>query len=107
MEKKNLRNEAFFSLYELVFRKFKSRHGELEAIEFAREIFSSALGPAYKNMGFTQGSVKDFIRCVSERDNAVGLAVEVFQESEIIRYITVNRRRGPLMFFTNSKRNCI
>lgn len=85
-------NTAFFGLYQLMFRQYRERHGMEETLRFMSEdIFPNALGPAYDQMGFQRGNVQDFARVIRERDNAVGIRVElpVVKENRIVyRFLT-------------------
>lgn len=70
-------NTAFFSLYENVFLVLKDEFGEEKALTLFRKIMERGLEKAYSAMGFEKGDPKDFARVVGERDNNVGLRVEL------------------------------
>ncbi|MCK4327670.1 MAG: hypothetical protein KAW41_04305 [Candidatus Diapherotrites archaeon] len=71
------RNEAFFSLYENFFLAMKKDLGEEKALELFTKVMHNGLKKAYDASGFTRGSVGDFVRVITERDEGVGLRVEL------------------------------
>ena len=74
MEKFNL---AFFSLYENVFKVYSKSHGTTEALNFLKKLFAEGLSKAYSAVGFSKGNIHDFAKVVKERDESVGLPVEL------------------------------
>ncbi|MFQ5647804.1 MAG: hypothetical protein ACE5FW_01075 [Candidatus Aenigmatarchaeota archaeon] len=78
-------NAPFFNALSTVFLTYKERHGEDQAVEFMREVFSRRLGPVYSGWGFTKGSPQDFARVVGKNDRLLGLEVEIeLQEDRIV-----------------------
>jgi len=69
-------NAAFYNGLTAVFIEYKKRHGEEQAIDFMRSVFSSRLKDVYDKLGFVKGSPEDFIRVVRTNDEMLGLEVE-------------------------------
>ena len=80
------RNEAFFNLYESFFLAIKKELGEEKALELFTRVMCSGLKAAYDASGFTRGSIDDFVRVITERDNGVGLRVELTPSDNKIIY---------------------
>lgn len=79
-------NAAFFSTHETYLMVLKDKYGEAAALDIFKEVMQRNLKKAYDSMGFTKGSPEDFIRVIKERDESVGLDVELSLVEERIIY---------------------
>lgn len=79
-------NTAFFGLYENWFVVLKKELGEEKAIELFTKVMEFGLKKAYLAYGVKNGSTKEFVRVVKERDESVGLKVEfpIVKEEKIV-----------------------
>ena len=74
-------NAAFFGLFENTFKLLKKEFGEEKALDLFTKLMATGLGKAYGD-NFIKGQPKEFARVVSERDEMVGLHVEVPQADD-------------------------
>ena len=70
-------NAPFFQLYENIFLEYSELHGTQQALRFLKWLFSRTLEKAYSSFNFTKGNINHFAKLVRERDENVGLRVEL------------------------------